>query len=141
MKKIVSVLAVLVIILALGGCGSSGEKVDISGKYTASSVVSIGSVEENSTDKVKVTYTIEIKGNSEDIAKLKKHKVLLSEEAEKRFVETQDEKTENADGVIKVNGVMIFNTSDMTVDEINNVNFIQGVEVADSDGNVGTVKL
>lgn len=141
MKKVISILSALVLIFALGGCGSSENEADFLGKYTLKSVVNLGTVEENSTDKIKVSYTITITGSAEDIANLKKHKVIVTEETEKLLIEQGEETVESSGTEISIEGSMIFDTSGKSVDEINSMEFIQGVEIADKDGNSGTAKL
>ncbi len=135
MKKIISVITAAVLIFALAGCSLFKDEVDISGKYTYSSTVSISAVEENSTDKMKVTYTITISGDAADIANLKSYEVFLSDEAEKLLVETGEETSESSDTKTTVNGSMIFDTSGKSKDEIYSMVFIQGVKLTDKDGN------
>lgn len=141
MKKVISAIMALVIIFAFSGCSLFGEKTDISGKYTLSSVVSLGATEENSTDKVTISYTITISGSAEDIANVKNQKVVVNEEYEKLLLEKGDETVENNDTEIVVEGSMVFDTSGKSKDEIGNMIFIQGVEITDKDGNKATVNL
>lgn len=135
MKKVVSAIMAVVIIFAFSGCGLFGDKTDISGKYTLNSVVSLGAAEANSTDKVKVSYTLTISGTAEDIANVKKQEVVVNEEYEKLVIENGDETVENSGTEITIKGSMIFNTSGKSVSEINRMKFIQGVEITDNDGN------
>ena len=141
MKKVVSAIMALVIIFAFSGCSLFGEKTDISGKYTLSSVVSLGATEENSTDKVTVSYTITISGSAEDIANVKNQKVVVNEEYEKLLLEKGDETVENSDTEIVVEGSMVFDTSGKSKDEIGSMIFIQGVEITDKDGNKAAFNL
>lgn len=141
MKKVVSILSALFLILAFGGCGSSENESDFSGKYMLNSVINLGTVEENSTDKVEVSYTITISGSAENIANVKKQKTVITEESEKLLLERGDETVENSGSEINIKGSMIFDTSGKSIDEINSMEFIQGVEITDKDGNKGTVNL
>lgn len=141
MKKVISAIMALVIIFAFSGCSLFGEKTDISGKYTLNSVVSLGATEENSTDKVTVSYTITVSGSAEDIANVKKQEIVINEEYEKLLLEKGDETVENSDTEIVIEGSMIFDTSGKSKDEIGNMVFIQGVEITDNDGNKAVVNL
>lgn len=140
MKKIISVIAAAVLVFALAGCSLFKDEVDISGKYTYNSVISMSAVEENSTDKIKVSYTITISGDAADIANLKSYEVFLSDEAEKLLIETGEETSESGDTEITINGSMIFDTSGKSKDEINSMVFVQGVKITDKDGNKGVLK-
>lgn len=116
-------------------------KTDISGKYTLNSVVSLGATEENSTDKVTVSYTITVSGSAEDIANVKKQEIVINEEYEKLLLEKGDETVENSDTEIVIEGSMIFDTSGKSKEEIADMTFIQGVEITDEDGNKGNLNL
>lgn len=141
MKKVISAILALVIIFAFSGCGLFAEKVDISGNYTLNGVVSLKATEENSTDKVTVSYEITITGSAEDIAKVKKQKTVVNEEYEKLLVESGDETVEKNGDEIVIKGSMIFDTSGKSKEEIADMTFIQGVEITDEDGNKGNLRM
>lgn len=140
MKKIISVIAAAVLVFALAGCSLFKDEVDISGKYTYDSAISMSAVEEDSTDKMKVSYTITIKGDAEDIANLKSYEVFLSDDAEKLLIETGEETSESRDTEIEIKGSMIFDTSGKSSEELLSYVFIQGVKITDKDGNKGVLK-
>lgn len=135
MKKVISVILAAALIFALAGCSLFKEKEDISGKYTLSSVMSIKNTDDS---KVRISYTMTLKGSAEDVAKIKKHEVVLSEEAEELLVEKGEETQELNDDNLVIKGTMTFNSGSKSIEEIYDSSFIQGLKITDSDGNEGS---
>lgn len=137
MRRLLLICCVLVMIFSLIACSS--KKTDMpKEKYIMNGSVALGAVDNENSDKTKVTYSVVISASKEDIENIDEQEPLINMnyydfilENGPHNAEIKDIETKNP--YLEISGSFVFDTSDKSKEEIVAMDLFQGVKIVDKD--------
>jgi hypothetical protein len=133
MKKLLLICCAFTMMFSLFGCKSNPE-----GKYSMNGSVALGAVDSDSLDKTRVTYTVTISGNKQDIENVVTQEPLINMEYGDLLlengphnIEIKDVETKNP--YLEISGNFVFDTKNKTKEEIDAMKLFQGIKIVDKD--------
>ena len=143
MKKINVLFFFMLLIVTLLGYSTYKTTNEIE-KYTMFASVSLGSPDESSLDKTKVTYTVIIEGNKEDIENIHAQEPLINMEYLDCMLENGPHHAEiknEENPYFEVSGSFVFDTPNKTKEEISNMDLFEGIKIIDKENNEYLLKF
>lgn len=138
MKKMSMMILVVSLAFAIGACSS--DEIKQKEKYTMNASYSYG----GDLEQTEIKYEVIISGIEKDIENIDVYEVLINIDYLDLMLEngphsSQKELGENP--YAKITGKFIFNTSGKNKQQINDMKFLEGVEVIDKDKNEVIIKF
>lgn len=143
LKKFTLLCYLIIFTFTLLGC-STISKTNGNKKFTMNYSITIGTVDNESLDKTKITYEVVVSGNKDDINNINAQEPLINMEYIDLMLENgphnpQIKGIENP--YLEINGSLVFNTAGKSKEEIDGMNLFQGIIITDKDDNEYTLKF
>lgn len=136
MKKIIILLSAI-FLFTFTGCSRNQVEKDTE-KYRMDTSIAYGSAEDSGLEKTKISYDIVINGAEQDIENIAEHELLVNPEYIHLLLENTHHKPisvpEEKENYFQVTGSFIFNTSEKTKEEINEMDLFKGIKIFYEDG-------
>lgn len=132
MKNLLVIIFTVCLIIILGACNPNGMQQDE--KYTMNATYSYG----GDTEKTEISYEITISGTEEEIKNIDAYEVLINMDYLDLMMENGPHNSQTYMGqtpYLKITGFLTFDTSGKDKEEIDKMNFLEGVKIIDKQEN------